>query len=165
MSNTRKFYDSCRTNKELQQSTDPGRYMLNVPGNGDKPAYMADPQIILQKWGGNLWSDSVNLESKLLGYTEAINTKDCLGKNKNTLPGQPILNSHPISYPVSVHLTTDQSRASHPAWLYRDLEQVDWHYLPLNPQENTCMPFQNNLSSRIIQKDYFIRNLNGLEHK
>ena len=43
-----------------------------------------------------------------------------------------------------------------PAWTARDLEQVDWYYLPLNPQENTCLPFQNNLSTRILEKDYYV---------
>ena len=35
-------------------------------------------------------------------------------------------------------------------------EQVDWYYPPLNPQENTCIPFLNNLNTRILEKDYFI---------
>ena len=42
-----------------------------------------------------------------------------------------------------------------PAWTARDLEQVDWYYPPLNPQENTCMSFTNNLNTRILEKDYF----------
>jgi len=43
-----------------------------------------------------------------------------------------------------------------PAWTARDLEQVDWYILPLNPQENTCFPFQNNLNTRILEKDYHV---------
>ena len=50
---------------------------------------------------------------------------------------------------------TEQSRATHPAWLYKDLEQVNWGILPLNPQEHTCIPFHNNLSTRILEKDYY----------
>jgi hypothetical protein len=61
-----------------------------------------------------------------------------------------------IEYPTCNDLMTDQSRATNPAWWYRDLEQVDWYYPPLNPQENTCMPFLNNLSTRILEKDYFV---------
>jgi len=53
-------------------------------------------------------------------------------------------------------LYTDQSRASNPAWWYRDLEQVDWYYPHLNPQENVCIPFLNNLNTRILEKDYFV---------
>ena len=59
-----------------------------------------------------------------------------------------------MSFP-SCNPFTEQSRATYPAWWYRDLEQVDWQYPPLNPQANTCMPFQSNLSTRILEKDYF----------
>ena len=38
----------------------------------------------------------------------------------------------------------------------RDLEQPNWDYLHLNPQENTCMSFQNNLSTRILEKDNYV---------
>ena len=51
MAFTRFNYDECRTKKILQESTGPGRYMLNVPGNGCKPCLMADPQSRLQGWG------------------------------------------------------------------------------------------------------------------
>ena len=51
---------------------------------------------------------------------------------------------------------TDESRVTNPAWWYRDLEQNHRYILPLNPQENTCIPFQNNLSTRILEKDHFI---------
>lgn len=67
------------------------------------------------------------------------------------------VNSKPIEYPTCNNLYTEQSRAIMPAWTARDLEQVDWYILPLNPQENTCMPFINNLSTRILEKDYFHR--------
>jgi hypothetical protein len=151
MAFTRFKYDDCRTKKELQQSTDPGRWILNVPGNGDNPCYMEDPQIIPQKWGGNLRTNTINLESDLRGVNRHLN-RDCLGKyeyNKYNVPNQA------IQYPTSSILTTEQSRATNPAWWYRDLEQTDWQYPPLNPQANVCIPFQSNLSTRILEKDYF----------
>jgi len=151
MAFTRFNYDECRTKKQLQQSTGPGRWILNVPGNGDKPCYVEDPQIIIQKWGGNLRTNTVDLESDLRGVNRNLN-KDCLGKDNYTNYNVP---NEAIQYPSCSSLYTDQSRATHPAWWYRDLEQVDWYDLPLNPQENTCLPFQNNLSTRILEKDYF----------
>ena len=151
MAFTRFKYDDCRTKKELQQSTDSGRWILNVPGNGDNPCYMEDPQIIPQKWGGNLRTNTINLESDLRGVNRQLN-RDCLGKyeyNKYNVPNQA------IQYPSSSILTTEQSRATNPAWWYRDLEQTDWQYPQLNPQANVCIPFQSNLSTRILEKDYF----------
>ena len=45
MAFTRFNYDPCRTAKLLQESTGPGRYMLNVPGPGCKPCFFEDPEI------------------------------------------------------------------------------------------------------------------------
>ena len=50
MSFTRFNYDDARTKKNLQQSTGPGRYILNVPGNGVKLPMINDPQMRMQRW-------------------------------------------------------------------------------------------------------------------
>lgn len=151
MAFTRFKYDNCRTKKSLQQATDPGRWILNVPGNGDKPCYMEDPQIIPQKWGANLRTNTINLESDLRGVNRHL-SRDCLGKDEYQKYN--VINEA-IQYPTCSQLTTEQSRATNPAWWYRDLEQNNFEYPPLNPQVNVCIPFQNNLSTRILEKDYF----------
>jgi len=151
MAFTRFKYDDCRTKKSLQQATDPGRWILNVPGNGANPCYMEDPQIIVQKWGGNLRTNTINLESDLKGVNRHL-SRDCLGKDEYQRYDVP---NQAIQYPTCSNLTTEQSRATNPAWWYRDLEQNNFDYPPLNPQANVCLPFQNNLSTRILEKDYF----------
>jgi len=85
-----------------------------------------------------------------LGLTRTL-TKDCEENNYK----KEAVKSKPISYPTCASFT-DQSRVTDPAWWYRDLEQVNWAILPLNPQENTCKPFQNNLNTRLLEKDYFV---------
>ena len=151
MAFTRFKYDNCRTKKSLQQATDPGRWILNVPGNGANPCYMEDPQIIPQKWGANLRTNTINLESDLMGVNRQL-SRDCLGKNEYQRYNVP---NEAIQYPTCSQLTTEQSRATNPAWWYRDLEQNNFEYPPLNPQLNVCFPFENNLSTRILEKDYF----------
>ena len=151
MANTRFNYDECRTKKALQQSTDPGRWILNVPGNGSDPSYMGDPHIIMQKWGGNLRTNTINLDSDLRGVNRQIG-RDCLGKDEYTSYNVP---NEAIKYPTCNNLFTEQSRATNPAWWYRDLEQTNQQFPLLNPQANTCIPFQSNLSTRILEKDYF----------
>ena len=155
MSFTRFNNDPCRIEKQLQQSTDQGRWILNVPGNGPNPDYMADPHIRIQTWGGNLMSNSVNLDSELRGYTKPL-SHDCLGKDEYKRFNVP---TERISYPTNSSLSTEESRAIMPAWTARDLPQVNWYYLPLDPQENTCFPFQNNLSTRILEKEHFVPNM------
>jgi len=151
MAFTRFHDDPCRIKKQLQESTGTGRYMLNVPGNGIDMPFNEDPFIRMQKWGANLMTNTINLESDLLGLTRPINN-DC--KDKNDYKSH-CAKTSPIKYP-SMNPTTEQPRATHPAWAARDLEQVNWYVLPLNPQENTCFPFENNLSTRIAEKNSFI---------
>ena len=151
MAFTRFKYDECRTKKQLQQSTDPGRWILNVPGNGSKPCYVEDPQIIIQKWGANLRTNTINLESELLGINRPI-SRDCLGKdNYNNFK----VESKEVSYPSCNNLYTEQSRAITPAWMVRDEERNLWGFPVFNPQENVCFSFENNLSTRILEKDYY----------
>ena len=159
MASTRFHDDPCRIQKQLQESTGLGRYMLNVPGNGDKPCFMEDPFIRMQKWGANLMTNPRNLESDLLGLTRT-STRDC--KDENNYKSRSVATSM-IHYP-SCQSVTDQSRATHPAWMYKDLEQVNWYSLPLNPQENTCMPFQNNLNTRILERENFVAQIPCFPH-
>ena len=151
MAFTRFHDDPCRINKQLQESTGIGRYMLNVPGNGSKPLYMDDPFIRMQKWGGNLMTNTVNLESDLFGLSRSSNRDDIQSNDYRVNA----VKSERVQY--ESHLpSTDQSRATHPAWEFRDLEQTKYNILPLNPQQNVCFPFQNNLSTRILEKETYI---------
>jgi len=151
MAFTRIHDDPCRIAKEVQESTGAGRYILNVPGNGDKPCYMEDPYIRLQGWGGNLRTNVVELENDLRGLNMPL-SRDCV----NYKVGAAKVGDAPVEYPSCTPFV-EQPRATEPAWTARDLEQSHFYYLPLNPQENVCIPFQNNLSTRILEKDYWIR--------
>ena len=153
MAFTRFSYDVDRTKKQLQQSTDPGRFIMNVPGPGESVTFMDDPHFRLTKWGGNLRTNTVNLESDLRGLTRNLN-RDHI--DKNNYEKRSVVSSA-IHHKVCDKSYTDQSRASHPAWQYRDLEQVNWYILPKDPQEHVCMTFQNNLTTRTLEKDYYER--------
>jgi hypothetical protein len=112
---------------------------------------MIDPSIRLQKWGGNLMTNTINLESSLFGLDRNL-TRDCNPQNNYK---DVVIPTSTVEYPTCSPFT-DQSRVTNPAWWYRDLEQNHNYILPLNPQENTCIPFQNNLNTRILEKDYFV---------
>lgn len=154
MANTRIGNDPCRIAKELQEWTGPGRYQLDAPGNGTSPCYMDDPYIRMQKWGANLRTHSIDIQSSFLNLDRPLN-RDCITYKYASRN----LDDKPIQYP-SCQPFTDQTRATNPAWTARDLEQNHFYYLPLNPQENVCYPFQNNLSTRILEKDYYVACLN-----
>jgi hypothetical protein len=153
--NTRFSYDPCRTIKRLEIATGPGRYMLDVPGvgGGAMPDVVMDPLIISQKWSGNLRTNPVELESALKGYNRPL-SRDLVSAD-NYQQFTPATAA--VQYPVNRVNWTEQSRAVAPAWEVRELEQPFWSYPLFNPQENICVPFLNNTSTRIVEKDYFNR--------
>lgn len=154
MAFTRFHDDDARILKQLQQQTDQERWYLDVPGNGEKPCFILDPQIIPQKWGGNLWTHSVDIQSSLLGIDKHL-SRDCIDKSKYK---KQTVYASPIDYPVCDNfLTTEQSRTIMPAWTARDLQQNHAYILPKNPQSHVEMPFQNNTNTRILEKDNFKR--------
>lgn len=151
MSFTRFSYDEAREKKQLQESTDPGRYMLNVPGPGDNTKYVETPFVRLQKFGNQVRTNSTNVESDLMGLTRNLNRDT---EHLNDYKKKEVHSKH-INYGEEKSVWTDQSRTTHPAWQYRDLTQKRQEHLFYDPQENVCLPFHNNLSTRILEKDYY----------
>lgn len=164
MANTRYFYDDCRTQKAIDESTYTGNYFLNTPGNaGTNPYLYSDPHIRQQFWGGNLSLNKTELESDLKGITRKLNKdipqkNDYLEYSKNNLLYNKKFSS------VYHNEITSQSRATNPAWTYREIDNFNnnvpnnFKYLHLDPQENTCIPFNHNVQSRIVEKDYYAQN-------
>lgn len=153
MANTRFNYTYCRTVKKLQESTYLGAYMLNTPGNGVIMDYQSDPYMLPQKFAANLMKDPIGVENALLGYNRPLN-RDLVTKDQYK---RFEAKTEPVVYPVSKTNWTEQSRATCPAWTFRDLPQDLWAFPPFNPQENTCLPFISYENTRIVEKDNFDR--------
>jgi hypothetical protein len=147
---TRFNYDKGRTIKQLEESTGPGKYVMNVPGNGSNPYYIADPQFRLEKWGGNLTTNSMSVDNHLRGLDRKLNRDGVkenyhqINKPSTTLPLYP-----------TVQTIVHESRTETPAWEIRDLPNKRTDYLHRNPQEHVSIQFQNNISTRILEKDHF----------
>ena len=60
---------------------------------------------------------------------------------------------------------TDETRATHPSWMYRALPQNREYPLFLNPQENVCLRFHNNLNTRLLERDNFVPKIPCLKEK
>ncbi len=143
MAFTRFYDDPDRIMKKIQESTDQGLYYLNQPGNGDRPNYIKDPSIILQKWGANLHQNKVGVESELLGLNYTL-SRDGTRKPFTTSA---------IQYPTYKKEITCQPRTIDPVWTARELDQSHRFILPLDPQEHVIPTFDNNISTRIIEKN------------
>lgn len=164
MSFTRFRDDPDRIKKQLQQSTDVGRYNLNVPGPGDKPLYMEDPYVRAQMWAGNIMTNTVDIEAELFGLSRKLNRDSFENYHHDERASVATHKNEMISCPTRGGSAVEQTRATHPAWMLRDVEQDNWKMLHFDPQENVVMPFFNNLNTRIIEKDRFIpqSNIPGL---
>ena len=95
-------------------------------------------------------SDSTNLESQLFclgrplshNYDETYQTRDLF---RGSPAVHPVNNDHVL-----------ESRASHPAWTFRDLEHPRWETPFINPLAHTDKEFADNIQSRILVKDQFV---------
>ena len=150
MSLTRCWYDTDRINTCLDRDIYSQTYMLNVPGNGTRPSLIDDPHVRLQKFGANISSNIVDINSNLKGIDRQLD-RDCVD-NSNKLSDHLYFRD---TFPTISSAITDQPRTMIPAWQLRDLEQNNWNYLHSNPQNNTEILFANNLSSRILVKDNY----------
>lgn len=153
MSFTRFHDDPARIRKQLQQSVDPCRYQLNRPGQGLDLPFHEDPQMRLQYWAANLQNNSIQLESELRGMNRLWN-RDLVEMNdykKFTTPST-IMASYSSAQPF-----VEESRASHPAWMFRDVQQFKWEFPFLDPQHTAAeKPFHHNIQTRILEKDSFV---------
>jgi len=150
MSFTRFHDDDARIKKQIEESSFIGRYMLNTPGPGSQLPFLEDAHIRLQKWGSNAHSNSTELESDLKGLSRKYN-RDNINLNNYK---EHTSDSYSLSY-ASQKPFVEETRYTHPAWMYVDLEMNRWEKPIVNPQAHTEMDFDNNSSSRILVKDKY----------
>ena len=155
MSFTRFHDDPCRIKKQLQESVDQSLYYLNVPGNGTNMPFIEDPHIRLQKWGANIGTNMINVDSDLRGLTRKSN-RDCEKINEYNVQKA---TNRSYYYPTNKQSITKQPRATNPAWTARDLEQNHRQILLEDPQKNVEIPFRNNINTQLLEKDYFLPQL------
>jgi hypothetical protein len=152
MAFSRFFDDPARIKKRLEQDTFTARYQLNAPGPGDNLPFWEDPNIRLQSWGANLQQNTTDFESELRGLNRRLN-KDEIEVNNYKLnqTNLGIVPNYGTKDPF-----VEESRATHPAWTYRNTCQDRWECPWVNPLVYIDKPFQENIQTRILEKDGFI---------
>ena len=129
--------------------------MLNTPGNGSIMPFQEDPHLRLQQWGANMASNAIQLESDLRGMNRKL-TKDCNTDNNHIVNQSQVQNVNYGTNKSFVH----QSRAEMPAWEVKGLMPNRGEYLHYDPQNQVhlSLGFHNNLSTRILEKDMYLKN-------
>lgn len=151
MSFTRFHDDPFRISQQVEDSSFQGKYFLNTPGQGSELPFIEDPHIRIQQWGANLMKNSINVESDLKGLTRKMNRDLMKQNNHHQFSVKTNSNTYPTIKPF-----VDETRTTHPAWLYRNVEIPRWETPWLNPLENTEKKFVDNVNTRILQKDNFV---------
>lgn len=151
MSFTRFHDDSARINKQNEMMSYSIRYQLDRPGNGLDLPFQEDPNIRLQYWAANMRDNSINVENDLRGMTRKLN-RDLVDANDYVKHSA---SSYAYSY-NNKQPFVEESRASHPAWMYKDLEHSRWENPFLNPLNGIEPEFARNINTRIIEKDHFV---------
>lgn len=145
MAFTRFHDDPVRIQKRLNESTQVGMYHINTPGNGVSLPYMDDINIRLQKWGANKQTNGFDIEQELRGYRRTEKYDTHIYQHPDTVSGK---------Y-TNENFRIDESRASLPAWTFREKTHFRPNDLFLDPQKNIFIPFENNTPSRMLEKDYY----------
>ena len=142
-----------RIMKKNQISTFAEKYYMDRPGWGASIPFVEDPHMRLEKWGANTRNNLWDIEYDLKGMTRNLN-RDYVNTNdfrKNT----PKVDVSPVSQPQLSMSFADESRASHPPSLYRQIEMSRWEIPLLNPQNYQILefPLLVQKQTRILQKD------------
>ena len=157
MSFTRFHDDPARIKKENIETSALNDYLFNVPGNtnGVRVPHFDDPHLRLQKGGGHVMTDMVGVETMLRNSIIPLNRDDLKFNNykRVKVPGNPYAKNIPS---VNISKTiVSETRATHPVFEYREKGTYRNDYLWHNPQNFVFMPFQNNLDTNILEKDYY----------
>jgi hypothetical protein len=151
MSFNRLNYDDCTYKHDLKQSVGPGDYMLNKPTIECKACFPKDPQVNVQLKGAaecSLYEARIDVSSDLLGITRKAS--NCPTR-KFMPPGEKACETIPLKDCIS--LPNEDTRISNPPCTLRSTGWNRWEWLCQNPQEKALIPFDYNISNRIVVKD------------
>jgi len=156
MSFNRLDYDSCTYKQELSESIAPGEYQLATPCISNEDCFSRDPQIIIQRSGNSVAKNipMIDVDSELIN----INRKLSNCSSDSFLPkfnkdGE-IDNSIELKDFKNCNMRpTENTRLSNPSCNLRGTGWNRWEWLCNDPQSKVEIPFENNISNRLVFKD------------
>jgi hypothetical protein len=156
MSFNRLDYDTCAYKQELSESVGPGDYQLTTPFISCDDCFNTDPQIILQHSGNSVAKKMpmIDVDSELMN----INRKLSNCSNDSFVPkfnkdGE-IDNSIELNDFKKCDMPpTENTLLSNPSCNLRGTGWNRWEWLCQDPQANINIPFDYNISNRLVVKD------------
>jgi len=176
MSFNRLNYDTGTYTQNINQSVGPGVYKLQEPSISCNQCYPYPPTVRLQKQGNSIDKSRflVDIDSELLGlhkkyskdpsknYVPCCPENVCtsgeicgqgvIGQCKDRKKGERSMDNNLRHWP-DCFIPEESTRISNPSCNLRGTGWNRWEWLCTDPQERIEMPFDYNISNRLIVKD------------
>ena len=149
-------YDTCAYKQVLSESIGPGEYQLATPHISCEDCFTLDPQLIMQRAGASVAKKMpmVDVDSELMNITRKLS--NCSSDEfipKFNAKGEIDNNIEMHDYKNCGIPTRENTRLSNPSCNLRGTGWNRWEWLCNNPQERALMPFDTNISNRLVVKD------------
>jgi hypothetical protein len=176
MSFNKAYYDEVANKQQLNESVGPGVYMLGKPNISCEPCYPYAPSVRLDRQGNSISSRQslIDIDSELSNITRKLSRdpKDkyipncpnsmctsgevcgqgVVGNCKEHNRGQRIGDNDLLHF-KDCFIPAEETRLSNPSCNLRSTGWNRWEWLCHDPQERVMMPFDWNISNRIVVKD------------
>ena len=146
MSLTSNMYDVNNYSRDLQATIGQGNYILNNSNQHCNKCLAAD--IPNSSNGNSTCASCVDVDSELMG----LNVKNSKCPSRLYLPSNDEYCNFKDEAGCPV-FTGESTRLSNPPCTLRGTGWNRWEWLCLNPQDKVEMPFDTNISNRIVVKD------------
>lgn len=176
MSFNKAYYDEGAYKQQLNESVGPGVYMLGKPNISCEPCYPYAPSVRLDRQGNSVSSRQalIDIDSELSNITRKLSRdpKDkyipncpnsmctsgevcgqgVVGNCKEHNRGQRVGDNDLLHF-KDCFIPAEDTRLSNPSCNLRSTGWNRWEWLCHDPQERVMMPFDWNISNRIVVKD------------
>ena len=156
MSFNRLDYDTCSYKQEIKESLGPGEYQLSTPYISCEDCFSKDPQLILQRAGTSVAKNipMIDVDSELMNINRKLS--NCSSNDfipKFNEKGEIDNSIEQVDFKDCKIPTKENTRLSNPACNLRGTGWNRWEWLCNDPQERVLIPFEHNISNRLLTKD------------
>lgn len=148
MSFGRNIYDEDSYKHDLRESIGPGQYQVGMPRNDCDGCFF--PDIPMDRYGGSLYKELVDVDSELLGITRA--TSRCPAKKYLPTDNDQVFGKK-INVKECRFLTPEATLISNPKCTGKEVTANRWEWLCRDIQGNALARFDHLISNRTIVKD------------
>lgn len=150
MNFTRLNYDPCTYKHTIRQSLGTGDYMLNTPSIECKACFAVDPTVRQTHFASAACKDKllIDVDSEL----KSITRRDSRCPTEKYLP-QPDSSCSLQAVSDCRSISTEDTRISNPPCTLRGTGWNRWEWLCQDPQDKALIPFDYQISNRIVVKD------------